>query len=521
MISFNKRIILFLGIGALIIGIIFYRYIGPFGKITRHEYSSKIPIAEEITSFTPTQDGVLQIPRQIIKTNRSEFSLKSPQNISEVKAVMKFKKGAPEIRLGVKGNEKDTYQYRPLYHSLLQELNWTKVQSEGMTLWQKEKKYKDLYEFVQSPPPDQKTALYFVDTDQLLNLKPSNVSKDEKKDEKIVFNTRLRGNHTFLIQVNKTPLTIKVAKQDINIYKGEDKVKVRLTKNQNIISEEEIGDDGVSDDSRLSTQPTEKTIVVADAKVGVYQLDIFAEKDDFTITKVEINQTKLVIRDRVFTVADKPSVFMSNIGSLNILTPHENYTQTIKIDDKHKIEIKEASKNYNEDVYKLTGKTTGELYKIESPRNDLLMQGKGYFSITQDSFFIPEVVQAVDLSSVIDMKDISYIITSNQDKLAKTEGDWLISEVNFDPSSIRLDENKTLYFSLEIPQNDKTEKGLEVGSLEIVVNAKGSLEAINNKNNLKSNKTLVGTLGVIILLAGGTILYLKKKKGAFNKFSPQ
>ena len=287
-------LVVVLGLG--VVGFLGYRYVAPFGKTVYYRFTSKMPGAEEVTTFSPGpgKDSVLKIPAQIIKTGQSKITLNLlSKDIESIKATLKFKPHVHEIKLGVRGGEEDNFSYQPLYRDLLRNLNWSKVEEGGFTLWQKEKKYQSLYDFANNLPQDKKIAFYFADLDKLSILKSTT---ETKEDVKTVIETPLRGNHTFLIRVDKKPLVLKVFKQDMNGYEGEDKLKISVLKNGKSLTEKTIEDDGIADKSKLKIEPQEETITLEDIEPGVYQVSLTSEGkgSDSLITKIETNQPKIV-----------------------------------------------------------------------------------------------------------------------------------------------------------------------------------------------------------------------------------
>ena len=227
----ERRKIVFVTIGLLVFAFLAYRYLAPFGKVVYYRFSSKLPGAEEMTTFSPGKDNVLKIPAQIITTSKSKLQLELlSSGVGSVKASLKFKPTVNEIKLGIRGNEKEEFFYRPLYRDLLWQLDWKKIEEGEFTLWQKEKNYQTLYDFVNNPPQNKKVASYFIDLDKLSLLNPGEI-----KESKVTIDTLLRGNHTFLVRVDKSPLILKIAKQDLNGYEGEDSLTVAVLKDERIL----------------------------------------------------------------------------------------------------------------------------------------------------------------------------------------------------------------------------------------------------------------------------------------------
>lgn len=499
----------------ILLAFLSYRFVAPFGKVVLYRFLSKLPEAEEAVTYSAEKGSILKIPSQIIRTPQSRFSLELlSADIESAKATLKFKKGPKEIKLGVRGNEEDSFYYQPLYHSLLQDLDWEKIEEAGFILWQKVKKYSALYDFVNNPPQDEKIASYFVDQDKLLLLTTSEV----KEEAKTIIETSLRGNYSLLVRVDRKPLILGLTKQDMNAYQGEDKVKIAVLKEGNTLKEETIKDDGITDQSQLKTGPQEKIITLEDVEPGIYQVDITFEGEgyDSLITTIEINQEKTVFKNNLFLLGEKSVVLWTDAQKISFEVFNEKGLQTVILDDKEELEIDEIKKGFSFDLESLVGKKeAGGLYKLEMPKNNIkvIIGSHDYLAFSKDSFFNPEMVKSVELSKLSDLEDIDHILTTCPQ--AKSEGDWLVAEASFDPKKIKIKDNK-LYFSLEMPELSKYGGELEIDYLEIMVKSKGVLETEEEGELSPSPTPAVEAVEAINILV--KVLNGGAGKGAAGKF---
>lgn len=461
-------IILFGVLFILILGYLGFRFFSPFGKTVNYSFTSKLPGSEVITNFSPSKDNVLKIPTQIIKTSQVRFTLDLlSKDIQSVKAAIKFKTGPKEIKLGVRGNEKDSFIYRPLYNSSIQNLTWSKIEEGQYTLWQRQKKYVTLNGFFNNPPSSDKIVHYFFDQKNIPLLKQTG-SKVEKY---ITFDNALRGNHILLINVAGQSLILKVSKQDLNIYDGEDKYKISILKDGKILSTKTIGDDGITDQSKIIMAPQQGIITLNDITSGVYQANIFYEGKGFDslITKIEVNQPLVVFKGYVSNWGDKTLVLWTDIKKIDITSSGENPV-TIKLDEKNDLSISSKGKVFNFDLETIAGKKEkGTLYKLDIPKSYMSLSGIGSFAFSQEAFFNPELKT---ITSTDNLDNSDYILTTY--RKPKAEGNWLIAETEFDPKTINGNTGK-LFFSLESPELNNYGGELEIDYLEITARSKGAL----------------------------------------------
>jgi len=481
-----KLLIVGLTIGLLIIIFLAFRFLTPFGAVVSYQFNSilnrdklsKIKGAEETSSFSPSQTGVLQIPQQTIRQNIVTFNLKLiTKPIEGVWVNLKFKGNPKEIKIGVRGSEKEKYQYLPLYNQILNSLTWGQTSEGKTTFWQREKKYPDLSGLISKPPvsDDIRIASYFFDPSDIVMKESGQSSQNNLKIEKT-----LRGTHTLLVKVDKKPLLLTVSKQDANAYKGEDNLSIQIyDSRQNKLAEQLIPDDGVIDSGGLRMAAQKSDIKIDDIKSGIYKIVLqdMTENADVRIKSVEVNQPSLVFQAPVFVVDEKPTILWTNSKKITMSTPHNGGVQTVKLDGKNDLKVEKEGKAFSFD---LTSDSASMLHKLEIPKNDLNINGDGYFAFSQESFFNPEPIKTVDLSKVIDINKIDFIIANYQpakkSSSAKATGDkdgeWYIAQAYFDPKDIKIDEDK-LYFSLESPELNSYGGEIVIDSLEVTVKKPG------------------------------------------------
>ncbi|MBU1499882.1 hypothetical protein KKE48_03375, partial [Patescibacteria group bacterium] len=463
-------------IGLLIIVFLAFRFFTPFGAIVSYQFNSilnrdklsKLKGAEETSSFNPSEAGVLQIPQQTIRQNIVSFNLKLiTKPIEGVWVNLKFKGNPKEIKIGVRGSEKEKYQYQPLYNQILNSLSWNQTTNGEITFWQREKKYQDLSGLVSQPPisDDTKVASYFFNQSDIAMKESGPSSQSNLKIEKT-----LRGTHTLLIKVDKKPLLLTVVKQDANGYKGEDKLSIQIYNNlQNKITEQLIPDDGVTDAGGLAMTPQKSEIKIDDIKPGIYKIVLqdITENADVRIKSIETNQSSLVFQTPFFVVDEKPTALWTNSKKITMSTPHPGGMQTVKLDGKYDLKVEKEGKEFSFD---LASDNTSALHKLEIPKNDLIITGDGYFAFSQESFFNPEPIKTVDLSKVTDIEKIDYIIANYQP--AKKDGEWYTAQAYFDSKDIIIN-GDNLYFSLESPELNSYGGEIVIDNLEVTVKKPG------------------------------------------------
>lgn len=454
------------------------RYWLSLGKKLRINFIAK----DDGVVSTQDQNINFAIPAQIIKNATIRFAMNVKSNeIESITAKLKFKTGPREIKLGIRGSENDQFVYQPFYQKLLQDCNWDRVEEIGNFLYEKSKKYGNLGDLVNNPPHPDKIASYYINPSVLIR-KLSSSGLDQRNRKPIDIKTGLRGTHTFVVRVDKAPFYFKISKQDLNMYEGEDKYLVSISHDGQIIEEKSIADDGFVGTESLKKDPQSVEFNLTDVEPGVYEVDAEYEGkgEDSIITEIETNQSKLVVKNQVFTLSDNPTVLYTKQFLITLQTYHSFSIQTIKLNDAIPLEIKKNVEKYVFDLGELVkNKKTNEFYKLETSKSDVIFSGFGYFAFAPKQYFDPEVIPTTDLNTIASLDEIDYILTSVPK--ARQEGEWWVSEVTFNPKDIKLDGSNKLYFSLEVPDLENTGGELEIGSFEVQVNTLGILSGKLNK----------------------------------------
>ncbi|MDP4010211.1 MAG: LytR C-terminal domain-containing protein [Candidatus Shapirobacteria bacterium] len=454
-----------------VVGFLTYQYWSPLGK--KITTSMKLPGAKEVANIdTTSPTGGFKLPSQVITSQAARFPLDiKSSNIENIHAIIKFKKGPKEIRLGIRGDEKDKYVYKPFYQTFIQDAQkWEQIKGTSNILYQRNKKYDSIVDLINTPPDKEKIGAYFVNAETLVKNTPTKIEPNT------IINTYLRGTHTFYVWVDSAPFTLKVSKQDINMYDGEDKLKIAVYKENKKITEKEIPDDGMAGKTLLKRDSQTEKVELTDITPGIYRVDIVSDSKggDTLITRIETNQQKIIAK-RLFILDKKPSNIYTDATNLTAQIAHKGYLDSIKINDKYEIKILEVGKKVTTDVEALTKSNynSKNLYKISSAKNDIVYTSDSYFAFSPDQFFNPEIIKKTELNTVESLDDIDYILTTLTP--ARQEGDWLVSEINFDPKDLNITGNK-LYFSLESPELAKFGGELEIESFEVNIDYTGALE---------------------------------------------
>jgi len=435
-----------------------YKFFAPFGAEVKYTYSLKnnpeimsdLKPIEEVSFLVKEGNNYLQIPEFVMRNNKVQFSLKLPtKEVKQANVKMRFKSDNNELKVGLRSNPKENFQYKILDNKILSDLNWDKIQEGNLAFWQKYKNYENIQELIDRPSKDQVIAQY------LYNINDNFKIKDyQKSDEEFVIDSPLRGGHTFYTYIKNEVLDFTIEKQDMNAYEGKDELEINVFKGREKIYSLTIEDDGIVDKSGNKKQPQIAHIEIPDLKEGVYKIQLLYKGTggDTLITKISTKQHLLVFEKKMFILGDEPSTIWTNSKEINAQTYHSQSCQTLKINDAQDLEIKERAKTF-------TAAMDKDLNKIYIPKNDVVITSDGYFSFSPESFFNPKPYNTIEFHNDIDLETVDYIIADYTEP--KNINNWLENEVSFDISDMEIVDN-TLRFVLEAP-------GLKADNGEIII----------------------------------------------------
>lgn len=493
----TKRYLLSIVVFGVVISVILllaYKFIAPFGTRITYQFNpdknkdkaSTLTGAEPSANLSTDATNSLTIPQQIIRSNIVTFNLKPlSKNIEGVWVNLRFKGNPKEIKVGVKGNTNAQYNYEPLYENTLENLGNVRYENGKLAFWQREKKFNSITSFLENPPPDKKTALYFLEPSDVSVLLSQNNSFG--KENSVVINKLLRGTHSFLVKVNTNQLNISLEKLDQNMYQGKDILLVEVYKNNNKIFTKEIPDDGIDEASSLKLNPQKENIEIKGLEKGIYKVNLIDKSNgDVSIKSIGINQSKVIFSSPIFIIDEKPTTLWTNSSKIDVETLHEIGLQTIKIDRSSELSIRERNKRYTLELNKDfdASKSALPIHSLEIPKNDVSVFGNGYFAFSKDAFFESNPLRAVNLSSVTDVNEIDYILAHYQ--RVTPSGEWKIAQAYFDPKDIKV-EGEKLYFSLEFPGLTSSGNEVVIDSLEVTVNKPGWFNNSKIQNVLTRN----------------------------------
>jgi hypothetical protein len=451
----------------------------PGGKIT---YSTDFKGGNEfISKLTPKERvNVENDGTQVIIADPAYFSLRTSRAFNATELTVKFKPdpSLPIVEAGISTDGR-TWQYdlEPLYNAKLETLmkNWSVLQRGDVMLFQRDKKYNTIDDFLANPPAAEKLALsnYDFKVDYLL---PGYQSAPATT----TICRPLVGAYQFYTYIKDEDLTDDFVLQDMNENVNPSPVDVNVYYNDKLIANEHLADDGVIDGSGAKRLARHLKISLANLPEGVYKVELKGDGDIITRT-ITTSQSKMAFVNTL-SLADAPEVSCGRELFID--------GETLSVQTSHPAKLGKITfvKNYN------SSSTTGiidvnQTYKIFSATdlpsagtkivlaNDgVLLSSDGLFSFFPEAM-IDSRIREVDANFDADKEGVDYVL-ARYTPPAK-DGDWLIAKADFNLSYAFRLWNK-YYFIISAPglAADGTDKKVLIKEIKINLSGTSFLEKI-------------------------------------------
>lgn len=448
----NLRIIWITALGVIILALIVLA-IAPFGYIS---YRTDLLRPDYfIGSLTPTdrlagKEG--EAARRIL-AEPVYFSLYTPRPFNNVRVTLEYSSKAPLIELGLRRDGVAwNFERQPIYFQVLEDLarNPNTIQEDGVLLWQREKKYSSLNEFLKNMPARNKIAVYNYSLSYPYRLNDYHTAGRREVP------TAVRGSYILATYSGGEPIDMELFFERLAGSKKEITATMYNEKNQPVISQTVVEESSLR--LRTSALPT-----------GPYRLELKAE--DTVITKRIITaQSKLAFVGRVWLTD-------ANRKSITIYTDSQTLTaQTLNPASLQKISFANKTLDLSE-TYKQISLSFPENGRQARPvtinKDDITLSGDGVFAFSEADLLnasLRELRPGLD----IDAAGIEYVIARYQPISEKGK-----RTVSFDLSGA-LQEKGRYSFMIAAPGLADIPDGLEVRAITAKLAGTSLLEYVKS-----------------------------------------
>jgi len=451
----------------LLLIILIYKDFAPSGKVSfSYDFSRDSPV---ITKLFPANR--LSDPQKIQNNEYYQEILKEPVYF-ETRLSQKFNQAQVELvfqnpesslfqlGLAIKGEKDWNYQFKPIDNKIINNLTWSKLEENGIFLWQRIKKYYNLKDFLKNL--NNETAVGFYNYDfkrkfKLINYQPA-VNYQ-------IINKTIRGYHQFYTYVKNEDLDFNFKIQDINRAPGPDFLDINVYNDQDQkIYHQRLDDDGYISNLDPASAPRYLSIKIPNLPEGVYKIELACE-DEIFFREIKTKQRYIAFINRLYLVdnpeyADgfldliyQPTEVFTNAKRLSFETAHPEGLQEVQVNNQ-KLSINETHKKYFLTVDKLPA-------KIIVPKNDLKIFGTGLFSLSQEAFFNPEIY---NLQNFQETPEINFLLTSYQ--IPQQIDDWQKTSITFNLDNASII-NRKLRWMLSAPEMNNLNDKIKIKEIKI------------------------------------------------------
>ena len=290
----------------------------------------------------------------------------------------------------------------------------------------------DVNGFFSSPPENSVIA---AEGKPDINVFPDTVNSERNS---VLVNCTLRGDHTFYTFADDGPFELSLKKQDLNLYNGEDELKIMLyDQNGIIIANSSIPDDGDATNSSAKGPAQKSDLSVPEIKKGVYKI-VLLSADDLKVRDINVTSGNLVVQDTVFSVSPC-RLYTRHLdgGYLDLITYYRSGLQDVKIGT-GTVTIKEKNIRNRALV-----RPSPEIYEVYFPAGNMKIVSSAFFSFTRESYFEPFRCKIIPLGDDLDQiqsEKAEYIVIKDLDYERDSDG-WVIANATWDLADLYLGEN--------------------------------------------------------------------------------
>lgn len=440
--------------------------VAPFGVSAEYESGENAEISPLGPNDRVEKQEVNGETLQFLTDDLVYFSTEMPFKFDEAAVTITYSNPTDnqEVYVGFK-DQSDWHYDTVLIDGLLNEASWQRV-GEGPFLYQKDNTFTSLAEFLENPPLDKNIGIYNFDETEL----PEVTVPNYQPNKSTVIDVPLRGKVVFYAYIENEPFDMTVVKQDLNWYEGADSVPVKIYKENDVVYETAILDDGISDTSKKLGSEQKERIQNPGSELpepGVYKVVIEAGGDT-VIKQITTNFHKIVFAGPLLPVSNAeiyPGIVAETIPT-NLFTDAKNITATTYHPEAlQTITFPEGELTLTTVNEPVATSTANPLTSFSIPKSDVVVESTdGYFFFDPEHYFAPFPFSFTTLTNKEQLRDVDYVISNNMPPAIL--GDWKVATHTFDLTRAYISEKK-LSWLIKAP--GLKERGGKIGIKKIEV----------------------------------------------------
>jgi hypothetical protein len=420
---------------------IFFKNSAPLGAESKHLLGDSFFLGPD-NRIDKRDDGIALIQNYVYLNTNMSFKY----DYVKVKIIFQNSNKALDLKVGYKDKVDWHYNNQIAYSSTLDDLNWDVIGLKPY-LYQKQHNFDLIEKFYSNPPINSTIGFYNYNRSDFINSN-TELHDYEKLDKKITLNIPLRGPHILYAYLEGETFELDIEKRDLNWYEDPDPMDIKIYKDNDLVYEATIQDDGIVD--ALSQLGKKQTISLKNPgpdlpEPGIYRIE-FDGSNDSVITKLTTNLNRLIFEGPINPINNaevygdlvaqtQPLEIYSNSNYYTFITSHNASVQKIRVDEQD-VDLSQVGQPY---VHKISGPR--EIHRIIFPKGgDVVTNGTGFFSFSPDRFFEPLPFNSLQIKNKSDLDQVDYILTSY--KPTQKIGDDRVAEIEFDLSDAVIQKGK-------------------------------------------------------------------------------
>lgn len=366
---------------------------------------------------------------------------------------------------GLASRETWTNDLRPAANTIIDYLVWPKTAGNGLTLYQREKKFASVEDFLKNMPSSG-VAAYRADVGSLIKL-PGYVPTASMRTYKTAF----RGAGSIKAYLQNERLDFRFSVQEVNRHDGADGFTASASLGNERIARAAYADDGNDGaDGKLSGL-RELRLYTDKPVTGIVKIDLPAG-DDVVFRQTSTAQQKFVFVNRFYAADNvgylkEPAAFsvVTNGRRLYATTAHPEAFQKIAAGGAS-LTVDDLNKPFNVSTAEEVRKSG--VVSISAPYGDLRLETAGLFAFSREAFFNPDPLP-MTWETDVEKDGIDYIITSYvpPEKI----GEWRTASATFALNKLSV-VSRAANFTVSVPGIAIQQKELRIAAIDVELRRK-------------------------------------------------
>lgn len=440
---------------------IIFENVKPFGGFLEYTQGKGLSTLLPLDRYSMS-DSIIEVVGEALY-----FDSKVPKSFEYARVTVEYKnyKEDQKLLIGYRNSKDYSYYKKPL--------DWFDVPLSDRSgldlyLYQKEKNYSSIEEFLAAPPTDEiiATAEY---NKTFLTSYLNHFGEYTPRTEDTIIDIPLRGSYIAYVFLKNEPFSMNLYKQDLNWYEGADTMKVTVSKDRDVVYTVDVTDDGIDFENRKSQNPqlvTIKSLADEIPEQGVYKIEVKASKDVIT-RRIETNLDQIVFHQSIYPISNyetysqlglptRSNSIFTNSMYLRFLIHHDSAIQTADISGvPYYLEYKN-----NEHETQLSG----NVEKVNLPSSNAELYGDGFFAFAAENFFEPTSLHTLPLEESTNLDYIDYVISDSLP--AEKSSNWYVSQQYYKLEDAYI-KNSKLSWGIFAPNIDKNYPDVYIKSIKI------------------------------------------------------